>query len=67
MKVRLGVFIKNLTVFFIPKSNRKYFHTNSYNFAMTVISQDDHLTAGVWFAFDMARYFNNNITLFIDV
>ena len=29
--------------------------------------QDDHLTAGVWFAFDMARYFNNNITLCIDV
>ena len=23
-------------------------HTNSYNFAMTVISQDDHLTAGAW-------------------
>ena len=46
MKVRLGVFIKNLTVFFIPKSSRKYFHTNSYNFAMTVISQDDHLTVG---------------------
>ena len=26
-------------------------NTNSYNFAMTVISQDDHLTAGAWAAF----------------
>ena len=34
--------------FFIPKSGRKYSHTNSYNSAMTFISQDDHLTAGAW-------------------
>ena len=26
------------------------FHTNSYNFAMTFILQDDHLTAGAWAA-----------------
>ena len=32
-------------VFFIPRSGRKYSHTNSYNFATTLISQDDHLTA----------------------
>ena len=35
---------------FIPKSGRKYSHTNSYNSAMTVIAQDDHLTAGAWAA-----------------
>ena len=35
-------------VFFIPRSGRKYSHTNSYNFATTLISQDDHLTAGSW-------------------
>ena len=40
------MFIENLTVFFIPESGRKYSNTNSYNFAMTPISQDDHLTAG---------------------
>ena len=27
-----------------------YSHTNSYNFAMTLITQDDHLTAGAWAA-----------------
>ena len=31
-------------------SGRKYAHTNSYNSAMTVIAQDDHLTAGAWVA-----------------
>ena len=39
--------IQNLTVFFIPKSGRKYFHTNSSN-----ISPDDHLTPGAWVACD---------------
>ena len=34
----------------IPKSGRKYSQTNSYNSAMTVIVQDDHLTAGAWVA-----------------
>ena len=43
-------FIENLTHFFIPLSGRKYSHTNSYNSAMTVIAQDDHLTAGAWTA-----------------
>ena len=33
------------TYFFIPKSGRKYSHTNSHNSALTVIAQDDHLTA----------------------
>ena len=36
--------------FFIPKSGRKYSNTNSNNFAMTLISQDDHLIAGAWAA-----------------
>ncbi|XP_066020921.1 uncharacterized protein [Pocillopora verrucosa] len=31
---------------------RKYSHTNSYNFAMTVVAQEDHLTAGAWAAYD---------------
>ena len=37
-------------VFFIPRSGRKYSHTNSYDFATTLTSQDDHdhLTAGAW-------------------
>ena len=46
---RWGISIENLTYFFIPKSSRKYSHTNFYNFAMTHISQDDHLTAGAWY------------------
>ena len=50
LEVRRGICIKNLTQFFIPKSGRKYSHTNSYNFAMTLISQGDHLTAGAWAA-----------------
>ena len=48
VKVRWGIFIENLTYYFIPKSGRKYSHTNSYNSAMTIIVQDDHLTAGAW-------------------
>ena len=32
----------------IPKSGRKYSHTNSYYFAITLTSQDDHLTVGTW-------------------
>ena len=46
VQVRWGIFIENLTYCFIPKSGRKYSHTNSYNSAMTVIVQDDHLTTG---------------------
>ena len=48
VEVRLGIFIENLTVFLIPKSGRKHSHTNSYNFAITPISQDDRLSAGAW-------------------
>ena len=33
---------------FCSKSSCKYPHTNSYNFTMTLILQDDHLTAGAW-------------------
>ena len=50
MEVRWGIFNKNLMHFFIPSSDRKYSHTNSHNFAITVIAQDDHLTAGAWAA-----------------
>ena len=35
-------------LYFFFKSGRKYSHTNSYNSATTLISQDDHLTAGAW-------------------
>ena len=34
--------------FFLREVVRKYSHTNSYLFAMTLISQDDHLTAEAW-------------------
>ena len=51
VKVRSGIFIENLTEFFIPRSSRK--HTNSCNFAMTLISQDDQLIAGAWAACDL--------------
>ena len=40
--------------FFIPKSGRKYSYTNTYNFAMTLISQDDHLAAGAWAYFALS-------------
>ena len=42
--------IENLTYFFVPQSGGKYSHTNSYDFAMTLNLQDDHLTAGAWAA-----------------
>ena len=38
---KVRYFIENLTYFFIAKSGRKYFHKNSYNFSMTLISQDE--------------------------
>ena len=50
VEVRWGIFFENLTYFFIPYSGRKYSHTNSYNSAMTVRAQDDHLIAGAWAA-----------------
>ena len=50
VEVRWGIFIENLTIFFNPQSSCKYSQTNSYNFAMTLIFQDDHLTAGAWAA-----------------
>ena len=44
---KVRYFIENVTVFFfIPESDRKYSNTNSHNFAMTLISQDGHFTAG---------------------
>ena len=50
VEVRWGIFIENLTVFLLPKSDRKYSHTNSYIFTMTAITQEDHLTVGAWAA-----------------
>ena len=46
---------------FLMYSGRKYFYTNSYNSAMTVIAQDDHLTAGARAAYD-PRELNGNRT-----
>ena len=43
-------FIENLTYFSILKSGCNNCHTNSYNFAMTLVSPDDHLTAKAWAA-----------------
>ena len=43
-----------LIVSLLPKSGREYSHTNSYIFAMTLILQYDHLTAGAWAACDPA-------------
>ena len=40
---------------FIPEGGRKYAPTNSYNSAMTVIAQDDHVTAGAWAAYELSR------------
>ena len=48
---KVEYFFENLTYFFIPEGGRKYAHTNSYNSAMTVIAQDDHVTAGAWAAY----------------
>ena len=36
--------------FIISKSGRKYSHINYYNFTMTLILQDDPITAGAWMA-----------------
>ena len=47
-QLELGIFIGNLTVFFITERGRKYSHTNSHDFAMALILQDDDLTAGAW-------------------
>ena len=55
-------FYWELTVFFfIHQSVRKHSHTNSYNFAMTLISQDDHLTAGTWVACGMRDLANASL------
>ena len=47
-QLELGIFIGNLIVFFITERGRKYSHTNSHDFAMALILQDDDLTAGAW-------------------
>ena len=47
-QLELGIFIGNLTVFFITERGRKYSHTNSHDFTMALILQDDDLTAGAW-------------------
>ena len=61
VEVKWGIFIENWLYFFIHKSVRKNSHTNSYNFAMTLISQDDHLTAGTWVACGMRDLANASL------
>ena len=59
---KVRYFYWELTVFFfIHKSVRKHSHTNSYNSAMTLISQDDHLTAGTWVACGMRDLANASL------
>ena len=41
--------------FFTPRSGCKHSNTNSYNFAMTLISRNDHLTAGAWAAYGIVN------------
>ena len=50
VEVRLGIFIENLTVFLFLRAvvNISIQTSKTNNFAMTVISQDDHLTVGAW-------------------
>ena len=67
VKVRWGIFIENLTYFFIPKSGCKYSHTNSYNFAMTPISQDDHFTTRAWAACQFTCSKQNEIFVCLSV
>ena len=43
-------FIENLNYFSILKIGCNNCHTNSYNFALTLVSPDDHLTAKAWAA-----------------
>ena len=61
VKVRSGIFIESLSYFVIPKSclpiQKRYSHSNSHMFAMTLIAQDVHLTAGAWAACDCTRFF----------
>ena len=55
------MFIESLSYFVIPKSclpiQKRYSHSNSHMFAMTLIAQDVHLTAGAWAACDCTRFF----------
>ena len=44
-----------LSVYVILKSDHKYFHTNSCNFVMTLISQDDHLAARARAAYERSQ------------
>ena len=40
--------IEKLTVVLLPKSGRRYFHTNYYIFTIKLIRQDDCHAAGAW-------------------
>ena len=46
VEVRWGIFCENFTFFFLRAVVNIPIQT--HNFAMTVLSQDDHLTAGAW-------------------
>ena len=54
-----------LCFFFIPKGARKYPQTNSYNFAMTLISQHDHLTAGAWAACGLTNWITSLLQKYV--
>ena len=55
VEVRWGFFFLRIwRILFIPEGGRKYAHKNSYNSAMTVIAQDDHVTAGAWAAYGLS-------------
>ena len=51
VEVRRGIFIENLTVcLFLGAVVNIPIQTHTYNFAMILISQDDHVTTGAWAA-----------------
>ena len=41
-KQSISFFLRSFPVFLPPKPDRKYSHTNSYIYAVTTITQDDH-------------------------
>ena len=45
-------------------SGHKYCQTDDYNFATTLISQDDHLTAGVWVTCGMS---SDKLSFFLSI
>lgn len=56
VKERWGILLRIWPYFFIPKGSRKYSRTNSCIFAVTVVTQDDHLTAGAYIAWGYSTH-----------